>query len=61
MEEAISRTADAPGVARVLDQHIDQAGKTYVQALSDRAHQRTVSKRTRLREKLGDYLTATSS
>lgn len=55
------RAADASGVARVLDQHIDQAGKTYVRALSDRAHLRTVSKRTRLREKLGDYLTTSPS
>lgn len=54
------RAADAPGVARVLTQHIDQAGQTYVRALADREKQRNLSKRTRLREKLGGYLTSTA-
>ncbi len=56
-----TRNADAAGAARILTEHIDQAGRTYVQALSARDHQRTVSKRTRLREKLGGYLAATPS
>ncbi|VXC09657.1 GntR family transcriptional regulator [Citricoccus sp. K5] len=54
------RAADAPGVAQVLTQHIDQAGQTYVRALADREKQRNLSKRTRLREKLGGYLTSTA-
>ncbi|MGO1532339.1 MAG: GntR family transcriptional regulator [Micrococcaceae bacterium] len=47
---------DAAGVVRVLRQHIDQARITYVRALFDREHSRSLSKRTRLREKLGRYV-----
>lgn len=52
------RAADAEGVMGVLRLHIDQASTTYIQALSDRELSRSLSKRTRLREKLGRYVDA---